>query len=385
MNISVNNVELMHNKNIGLENIESANPLIKESLNPLNLIKIPSFEWNPDINKGTKTVEYYLNKYYQKKHVISNSIKNSNISFLKAREEDTLISIDKLPFNYQEHSLSIEDKEKITQILKKQIIFQDISQEILSIIECEMIRLVLPEGKIIYDLNDEGHFFYIIAKGKVVVNIQNNMNNVLNKWNIFGEISLFTEKKREEIIITKENTELYIIEGESFRDIQKRNNEMILKERFNFLNNIFLFAYLDKISKYNVAQKMRKKEFLPNTKIITQGEKGDSLYIIKTGIVSCRIGLKEIRRLSNNEYFGQNSMLIDVKRGADIITLQNTVCYELSRQDLKEALTNDYIDVILFCFFKNAVENNNNLKNIFIDSLLHSIFNCFSIQQYSKS
>ena len=375
----------MQNKNIGVEKIEEANPLIKESVNPLNLIKIPSFEWKPDINKGTKTVEYYLNKYYQKKHIISNSVKNSNISFLKSREEDTLISIDKLPFNYQEHSLSIEDKEKITQLLKKQIIFQDISQEILSIIECEMIRLVLPEGKIIYDLNDEGHFFYIIAKGKVVVNIQNNMNNVLNKWNVFGEISLFTEKKREEVIITKENTELYIIEGESFRDIQKRNNEMILKERFNFLNNIFLFAYLDKISKYNVAQKMRKKEFLPNTKIITQGEKGDSLYIIKTGIVSCRIGLKEIRRLSNNEYFGQNSVLIDVKRGADIITLQNTVCYELSRQDLKEALTNDYIDIILFCFFKNAVENNDNLKNIFIDSLLHAIFNCFSIQQYSKN
>ena len=248
-----------------------------------------------------------------------------------------------------------------------------------------MIRLVIPPSKIIYDLNDEGDFFYIISKGKVVVNVQNNMNNVLNPWNIFGEISLFTEKKREEIIMTKEKTELYIIEGESFRDIRKRNNEMILKVRFNFLNHIFLFECLDKISKYNVAQKMRKKEFLPNTKIITQGEKGDSLYIIQEGIVSCRIGPKEIRRLSNNEYFGQNSMLIDIKRGADIVTLQKTICYELTRQDLKEALTNDYIDVILFCFFRNAVDKNNNLKNILIESRLHSLFNCFSIQQYTKN
>ena len=130
---------------------------------------------------------------------------------------------------------------------------------------------------------------------------------------------------------------------------------------------------------------MKKKEFLPNTKIITQGEKGDTLYIIKEGIVSCRIGLKEIRKLSNNEYFGQNSMLVDVKRGADIITLQKTICYELSRQDLKEALSIDYIDIILFCFFKNAIEKNNNLKNILIDSLLHRFFTCFSIQQYSKN
>ena len=269
-------------------------------------------------------------------------------------------------------------------ILKKLIIFQGVSQEILSIIASEMTLLSLPKDKTVYDLNDEGNFFYIIAKGKVSVNFQESETNVLTKWHTFGEISLFTDKKREEVITTKEDTELFIIDGESFRDIQKRNNEMVLKERYNFLNNIFLFECLDKISKYNVAQKMQKKEFPPNSKIITEGEKGDKLYIIKEGIVSCRIGPKEIRRLSNNEYFGQNSILIDVKRSANIIALQKTTCYELSKYDLKEALTKDYIDVILFCFFKNAIDKNNNLKNIILESHLHGVFNCFSIQQYSK-
>ena len=381
VNIAINNVGLGLKKN---EELNSEDLPMKNSLIPSELIKIPSFEWKQDINKGTKTIEHYLNIYYKKKQLISNEIKNT-ITNTKQNKEESDINVDGFPFNFKEHSLSLDDKEQITQILKKQIIFQNVSQEILSIIESEMIRLVIPQGKIIYDLNDEGDFFYIISKGKVVVNVQNSMNNILNPWNIFGEISLFTEKKREEVIITKEKTELYIIEGESFRDIRKRNNEMILKVRFNFLNHIFLFECLDKISKYNVAQKMRKKEFLPNTKIITQGEKGDSLYIIQEGIVSCRIGPKEIRRLSNNEYFGQNSMLIDIKRGADIVTLQKTICYELTRQDLKEALTNDYIDVILFCFFRNAVDKNNNLKNILIESRLHSLFNCFTIQQYTKN
>ena len=269
-------------------------------------------------------------------------------------------------------------------ILKKLIIFQGVSQEILSIIASEMTLLSLPKDKTVYDLNDEGNFFYIIAKGKVSVNFQETETNVLTKWHTFGEISLFTDKKREEVITTKEDTELFIIDGESFRDIQKRNNEMVLKERYNFLNNIFLFECLDKISKYNVAQKMQKKEFPPNSKIITEGEKGDKLYIITEGSVSCRIGPKEIRRLSNNEYFGQNSILIDVKRSANIIALQKTTCYELSKYDLKEALTKDYIDVILFCFFKNAIDKNNNLKNIILESHLHGVFNCFSIQQYSK-
>ena len=250
------------------EEIETFVPEMKNSVVSLGRIKIPCFEWKQDSFKCTKTVEHYLNIYYQKRN--SSFIKNSSTNVIKSKLKDTTINADELPFNFKEHSLSAEDEEQITKILKKEIIFQDISQEILSIIECEMIRLELPEGKIVYDLNDEGHFFYIIAKGKVSFNIHNSIGNTQTQWYTFGEISLFTEKRREEIIITKEPTELYIIDGESFRDIQKRNNEMILKDRYNFLNNIFLFECLDKISKYNVAQKMKKKKFLPNTKIITQ-------------------------------------------------------------------------------------------------------------------
>jgi CRP-like cAMP-binding protein len=67
---------------------------------------------------------------------------------------------------------------------------------------------------------------------------------------------------------------------------------MILKDRYNFLNNIFLFECLDKISKYNVAQKMQKKEFSPNTKIITQGEQGNTLYIKSTSMVAFSLIIK---------------------------------------------------------------------------------------------
>ena len=374
------------------DNGEPFDSPIKNSNVSLTTRKIPCFEWKTDTTKGTKTAEFYLNVYYHKKKngvsgLTMNNAKNkkrldTNNSL---REDDEEIDIEDLPFNYKEYSLNPEEEEKIIKILKNQIVFQGVSPEILSVIAHDMIMLTIPEGKIIYDINDDGNFFYIIGKGSVVVNIQDNDSNTLSQWNAFGEISLFTEKKREEIIITKEEVELYIIDGESFRDIQKRNNEIILKERYNFLNNIALFESLDKISKYNVAQKLTKKEFNINSKIISKGERGDKLYIIKEGIVSCKIGLQEVRKLSNNEYFGQNAILIDVKRGADIIALQKTICYEISKEDLKEALTQDYIEIILFCFFKSALEKNTNLKNIFIESLLHEIFNCFSIQQYSKN
>ena len=361
--------------------LEGSNSVLKNSNIYSNLTKIISFEWAGDNSQNTKSLEYYLNIYFHKIKSISSGIANKKNDMVFLNNS----GVENLPFNCKEHIFSTMETEKIKNILKKKIVFQNISEEILSVIVSEMILVSIPQGKIIYDLYDDGNFFYIIGKGKVVINIQDNTNNCLSEWNTFGEISLFTEKKREEIVISKENLELYIIDGESFRDIQKRNNEMILKERYNFLNNIFLFECLDKISKYNVAQRLKKRQFYKNSKIINQGERGDKLYIIKEGMVSVRIGLQEIRKLSNNEYFGQNAILIDVRRGADIVALQNTICYELSKSDLREALTDDYIDIILFCFFKNSIEKNTNLKNIIIDSLLQKVFNCFSIQQYTKN
>ena len=364
----------------------------KNSVLSFGIKRINCFEWKNDSTNSNKSIEFYLNHIYKKKKINFSRVSLNNQLSLKAskingkeNEEDTLIDINDIPFHIIEHQILPIDEEIITKLLQKQIIFQNTSPEILSIIANEMLYIKVPEGKIIYDVNDDGNFFYMISKGRVVVNIQNGEDNTLKQWDTFGELSLFVEKKRNEIIITKEYTELYGIDSESFRDIQKRNNENILKERFNFLNNISIFECLDKISKYNVAQKLKKVEFKNGEKIITKGEKGNKLYIIKEGIVSCRIGLQEIRRLSNNEYFGQNAILIDVERGTDIYALQKCLCYELSRDDLKEALTDEYVEVILLCFFKNSIDNNITLKSIFIESAINEIFKCFKIVIYNKN
>ena len=67
-------------------------------------------------------------------------------------------------------------------------------------------------------------------------------------------------------MIAKENIEIYAIDSESCRELLKRNNEIVLKEKYDFLNNISIFESLDKISKYNVAQKLKKKRVPPQYK-----------------------------------------------------------------------------------------------------------------------
>ncbi len=308
------------------------------------------------------------------KSTVDNYNKNETVE-IDIKEED---------INGINHIMTQDEENQIRKSLRNHFVFKDITPDVLNLVINELIYCPFKKDTIIYKEGDEGNFFYIICTGSVEATEKGKFKKKYNQWECFGELSLITQNKREETIKCLEDVSVFTIDGVSFRDIQKRINEKILKERFNFLNTISIFESLDNISKYNVAQKIKLKEFKINDKIINKGDVGDNLYIIKDGLVSCRIGIKEIRKLGNNDYFGQNAILIDVKRGMDIVAIQNTLCYELSRNDLKDALGKDYIDVILYCFFKNSVEKSDYLKIIFNENLLHDIFKTFKIKIYSK-
>lgn len=297
----------------------------------------------------------------------SNSLDNNNIA----------ASLD--------HELTQEEEAQIIKALSNHFFFKDITQELLSLVLNDLIYFSFDKGQVIYTEGDEGNYFYILAEGTVESTAKGKKNKIYGQWDCFGELSLITRCKREETLRCLEKVAVFSIDGESFRDFQKKVNEQMLKERYNFINTIAIFESLDTISKYNVAEKIKLKTFQQSAKIISRGELGDTLYIIKEGLVSCRIGIKEVRKLGNNDYFGQNAILIDVKRGLDIFALKKTICYELSRKDLKDALGPDFIDVILFCFFKNCIEKTQYLKDLFIESAIHEIFQTFKIKTYSKS
>ena len=340
-----------------------------------------------------KSGEAILNQIYKHKKTITqfafskkgtkSSINNENELNL-GEYDDESENIKNLPLTGKAHIMTNEEEKNIRQSLSVHFLFKDITKEVLNLVLNELIYFPFPKGRIIYEEGDEGNFFYILASGNVEASVQGKKKKNYSPWECFGELSLITKKKREETLKCIDRVEVFIIDGESFRDILKRINEYTLKDRFNFLNTISIFKSLDNVYKYNVAQKIKLKEFKQCEQIISRGEVGDTLYIIKDGLVSCRIGIKEIRKLGNNDYFGQNAILIDVKRGVDVFALQKTLCYELSRNDLKEALGNKYIDVILYCFFKYAIEKNEILKTIFIESLMNEIFKSFKIKIYSK-
>ena len=116
--------------------------------------------------------------------------------------------------------------EKIYQILSNNFLFSDMSDELFKLIMSTFFQLEIEDGKFIYEKGFEGDFLFIIAKGKVnIVGFdKKTIIKQYKQWDSFGHMSLFCgikKRKTENSAICEGDVILYVLNGESFQNIQK--------------------------------------------------------------------------------------------------------------------------------------------------------------------
>lgn len=147
------------------------------------------------------------------------------------------------------------------------------------------------------------------------------------------------------------------MKGEIFRNIVQKINESELKERLLFISYVPIFKYLNLIQLNFVASSMFKCEFNVNQRIINEGETGESLFIIKEGIVACSKQEEVIRNLKPKDYFGENALLFNQKRSLSIYATTKTICFQISQGILIEGIGNDYRENILKAITREALKS----------------------------
>ena len=93
-----------------------------------------------------------------------------------------------------------------------------------------------------------------------------------------------------------------------------------------------------------LAAKFKTKSFSPSEAIIKEGEKGDSLYILRNGMVEVRkrdiqTGIEfSLTQLSPPASFGEMSLITGKPRSASVIALDSTDVYVLHASDFKNLM-----------------------------------------------
>jgi len=115
-----------------------------------------------------------------------------------------------------------------------------------------------------------------------------------------------------------------------------KSDEQIQRIKLKILQS-FLFENLEGKEIDIVINAMDEKTFLPGDTIITQGEKGDVLYIIESGELDCFKTFKDseprlVKQYFPGDSFGELALLYNAPRAATVVAKTKCILWSLDRE-----------------------------------------------------
>lgn len=120
------------------------------------------------------------------------------------------------------------------------------------------------------------------------------------------------------------------------------------------IRNIPLFSGLSREDIAKILGKLVEKSFNAGTTIFSEGDKGDSFYLIQSGAIRVVLessgGRSEsIAVLGPQDWFGEMALLSGEPRSATIMAIKDTTVWRLSREDWDELIAKHSTWLLHFC------------------------------------
>lgn len=193
----------------------------------------------------------------------------------------------------------------------------------------------------------------VVLEGNIVDKTINKVE--ARRYEILYEQKLFegtTDKIRNDLVADPDCVAAEI----DFSEFQKLiggniKAAQIKSSQLNSFEKVQLFKIISDESLELIRANLKMEKFENGKKIITQGDTGDKLFIIKKGRVDFFVNSKYIRSLSDGEDFGAKSLILpNTKRTATAIangivecfTLTNSVFKSILEPGLMEYFTNKF-------------------------------------------
>lgn len=285
---------------------------------------------------------------------------------------------------FDEYSSSI-DKQFIKEVLNKHFLFKSSSEEIVFTLIDKFLKVKINEGFTLFKEGEQGNFFYIIYKGIIEIQLscKSKQSKTISAGCSFGEQALLQKAKRSASALANTDVVLFYCEGKVFRKIINEINKSESKERLFFISLIPLFKGLSEMILLKLSYEMIKLTNNQGDRIISKDNLSESLFILKNGELGVEINDQLVRYIKAKEYFGEMSLIFDIKSTSSIVVLsEQSISYLLPRESLKKCVGMDYKHYILKCLLKNAFELSNNLKFFLIDQYFNSIYETFETKIY---
>jgi CRP-like cAMP-binding protein len=226
-----------------------------------------------------------------------------------------------------------------------------------------------PEGGLILRQERQEQPLFIIADGRATLLTsdkegQETIVVTMGPGEVFGGISLFqpirqSDSTEDDDLVVKAATSCIILEIEhgDLSALTKREpkfSDSLLDEYYKrradiTLARVPLFSYLKPVERHKIADHLVPDNFKKDDTIITEGEIGDTMYVIKSGEVGIYTTLMEdesvsvikaaqerlqLATLKSGDFFGEQALITKEPRNATIIAHTDVELLKFSKKDL---------------------------------------------------
>ena len=231
-----------------------------------------------------------------------------------------------------------KDMEILLNALSKHFIFTSLSEENRATLISQMKHYTLAPREIVFEQEQPGVNFFVVASGQLEVLINSRRVNILNTGDSFGELALLHDTARSATIVTIDRTTMWGLDRKTFRSAVESVNAQNYQENKRFIDSVPLFQILTPIQKESLVGSLSTLKFRSGERIVNEGDPGDLFYLIKEGTVVCLKGGQELREMSRGDFFGDQALLYNSVRTASVVANVDVKCVAIGRDRLTKVL-----------------------------------------------
>ena len=234
----------------------------------------------------------------------------------------------------------------ISNALNKHFIFTSLSNENRIGVISQMKLYTMGPKEVVFEQNAPGSNFFVVATGKLDINVNGKQVNILGPGDSFGELALLHDTPRSASVYTTEKVTMWVLDRKTFRNAVKSVNAQNYQENKKFIDSVPLFSVLTPTQRDALVGSLSTLKFRQNDRIVKEGDPGDLFYIIADGKVVCTQHGTPIREMKKGDFFGEQALLYNSMRTATVTALTEAKCVAIGRKNLTAALGNQLQHII---------------------------------------
>lgn len=228
-----------------------------------------------------------------------------------------------------------DQKTRLAATLAKSFMFRALTTKEMDIVIDAMEEVNATQGERMINLGDEGDFLFVIETGSLECRKEidgvDTLLKTVEEGDVFGELALLYNCVRAANVDAKVDSILWKLDRKSFNNIVKEAAQKKRERYEGFLGSVPLLKSMDSYERSQLCDGLQSTSFAAGSTIISQGETGDTFFILESGVATATKDGAEPMKYGASDFFGELALLKNAPRAATVKAETDCECLSLDR------------------------------------------------------